>query len=156
MPSQAQNPANWNDGAVPYGARTVVFYRQTTAGNWTTKLGTYVLEGITPTRTSRVGKRYDEVAQPNGSFGVEDFTEATTVVQLATAVGNGTGGTTIPIRPGDAFATVLDPSSPALPNMTTSAESFIVTKADAPEGQLEYKRQNVSIQKLYNVTISAT
>lgn len=158
MGSQAVNPSNWNDGSVPFGTRQVVFYRQSAPGSgaWTTKLGTYVLEGLTPTRTSRVVKRYDEVAQPNGSFGVSDFVEGTAVVQLATAVGDGTGGTTIEIRDGDAFATVLDPSAPALPNVTANAESFVVTKADAPEAQLEYKKQSISVQKLYKTTISVT
>ena len=133
MGSQSQNPANWNDGAVPYGVpQLVVFYRQATPGVWTTKLGTYVLETLTPDRSSRVQKRYDEVGQPNGSFGVEDFTEGSGTVQLATAPGDGTGGTTIQVRPGDAFAVIFDPAAPALPNITANAESFVITKASTP------------------------
>src|SRR5579859_6505354 len=122
--------STWNDGNVPYGARKVVFYRQASPGVWSTKLGTYILESLTPTRISRVVKRYDEIGQPNGSFGVADFTEGTAVVQLATTVVDGSANTTIQIRDGDAFATVLDPASPALPNTSSNAESFVITKAD--------------------------
>src|SRR5712671_2637097 len=138
--------SNWNDAAVPYGARTVVFYRQASAGNWTSKLGTYVLESLTPTRTSRSVKRYDEVGQPNGGFGVSDFVEGSAVIQLATTVGDGTSSTTIQLRDGDAFATILDKSSPALPNQSSGAESFVITSADAPEEQLGYKKQNIRFQ----------
>jgi hypothetical protein len=150
--------STWVDGNVPFGARKVVFYRQVTPGSgvWATKIGTYVLQNITPKRTSRTVKRYDEVGQPNGSFGVADFVEGSAVVQLATTVGDGTAGTTIPIRDGDGFATVLDPSNPVQLNTVTNAESFVVTSADAPEEQLGYKVQNVSIQKLYSSTVSAT
>lgn len=148
--------SNWVDNNVPYAARKVVFYRQATPGVWTTKLGTYILESLTPTRTSRVVKRYDEGGQPNGAFGVSDFVEASCVVQLATTVGDGTAGTTIQIRDGDAFATVLDPASPALPGTSSNAESFVVTKADAPEAQLEYKKQTCSVLKLTATTISVT
>src|SRR5258706_4792502 len=97
MSSQNQNPANWNDANVPYGARTVVFKRQASAGSgsWSTTLGTYVLESITPTRSSQVQQRRDEVGQPNGAFGVDNFVEGSAVVQLATTVGSGSGSTTI-------------------------------------------------------------
>lgn len=156
MPTQATFPGNFNDGGLPFGARAVVFYRQSAPGSgvWSTKLGTYILEGTTPSRSARVIKRYDEVGQPNGSAGVEDYTEGSGTAQLATVPGDGSAGTTIPLRPGDAFATIFDKSAPSQTNSSGGAESFVLTKTDQPEAQLDYKKQTLSFQKLYTATIS--
>src|SRR5262249_11878905 len=81
----------YNDGSIPYGSRVVAFKRVNSRGGsgatttWAalTNAAIVVLENISVKRSGNVGKRYNEVRAPNGSFGQEDFAEGTAVAQLA-------------------------------------------------------------------------
>ncbi len=121
--------ADFNDGAIPYGSRLVTMFRAAV------NLGTYVLENVTVNRPSHMIKRYNQIRQPNGSVGIDDFVEASAVAQLATI-------TSTLLRNGDTFSDTFDAA--------LGAETFIVAGADQPESQGEYKKQSLKFIKKYN------
>lgn len=139
----------WNDGLVPHGSRTVKFYSNSagaTDANGTTFTvlkGIYIIESGSYSRPQYEQGRYDEVRNPNGGFGVDDFVTGSMVVQLATTA-------TAYVAPGDAFATIL-PDSPG-----GTAEGFVVTSIDDPESQGDIRKQSCRVRKLYKCTLPTT
>ena len=126
--------SNFNDNAIPYGARLVTVNRG--SGNGSSTITNVVLENITINRSAFVIRRYNETRQPNGSVGVEDFPEGTATAQLATT-------SSLYIHVGDLIpftgASQLDSN--------IGDEYYIVTKADQPEAQGDYKKQSISLIK---------
>lgn len=137
--------STFNDGGVPFGVRKVKFYPSGAPdvnGNttWTgAAKGIYILESFTVTRPTRGARRYDEGGVPNGAFAVDDFAEATAVVQLQY-------NATVRIATSDAFCTAL-PDSPG-----GTAEGFVVTNAEAPEEQIGIRKQSIRLQKIVSAT----
>lgn len=132
----------FSDGSIPFGTRHVDIYPQTApvangspssyAG--AVKKGTYVLEGFTPDRTSRVVRQYNEVNAPSGAFATDDFTTGSCVAQISDV--------TKPIAKYDAFTIKQD---------NNTVESFWVVSASTPEAQGEYRKQNLQLQALVSI-----
>lgn len=142
---------NWNDGGLKWGSRKVKFYTPGAVdgnGNttWTALLTSaspvYILEVNSPNRPQFVQKQYDEIRQPNGAFGVDDFVELSATVQFGPGQNFVTNGC--------AFATVLDNSPGA------TAEGFVVISTDEPESQGDIRKQNIRLQKIYKATLPTT
>lgn len=136
--------SNWNDGGVPFGSRKVTFYAPLAgkdangnsqwAGGATRGIG--ILEVNSVERTQYTQRRYDEVRNPNGSFGVDEFTEFSATYQLANVNSQF-------IQTGDAFTTTLSSSAGA------TAESYVCISAGSPEEQGGIKKQSLRCQKIY-------
>lgn len=124
--------AFYNDGSVPYGARTEVVKRGATYSGGTT-VGTFIFESITLDRNDKAIKQYDELGAPLKSAGVFDFDEGTATVQVVT---NGTL-----LQRGDLFQDTFD--------SVTGAETFVIFKVGEPETQNDYKKLTVSFRKKY-------
>lgn len=137
----------WNDNAVPYASRKVDLYSMASGGTsgsasvWTTKKGTYAAENISVNRPQFVGKRYSEVRAPNGAFGTDDFVEGSATLQYA-------DGSAKAAIPGDGFNVTFD--------TTIGGENFVVTSAGHAESQGDFKKQNITFQKLIAGTVTAT
>lgn len=120
--------SNYVDNSVPYGSRTVTFSRAAVS------LGSYVAEQISVNRPANVLKRKNEVGNPNGAVGQEDFVTGSATVQLADS-------TSKQLRVGDTFPAIFDTD--------LGSENYWITSADQPESQSDYKKQSVQFQKKY-------
>lgn len=133
---------SFSDGSIPHGTRHVdIFPATAPAGNGqpssyagAVKKGTYVLEGFSPERSSRVVRQYNEVSTPSGAFATDDFTTASCVAQVFDV--------TKPIKKYDAFTIQQDGAT---------TESYWVTSAGTPEQQGEYRKQNINLQVLVSI-----
>ena len=131
--------SNWNDGGLPWGSRKIRLYAPSGcdasgSSQWTTDKGIFTCESFQPNRNQNVVRRYDEKRKPSGALGLEDFIDGTLVVQLAY---EGTD----PVDPGFAFTSKRR-------GTTATAESWVVTGADEPEGQGDTRKQTLRIQRL--------
>lgn len=142
---------SWNDGGLKWGSRKVKFYTPGAVDangstTWSTLLTAsspiYILETNGVTRPQFTLRQYDEVRNPNGSFGVDDYVEVSATVQFAPTQNF--------VTTGCAFSTVLDNSPSA------TAEGFVVTSTDEPEAQGDIRKQNIRLQKIYKATIPTT
>jgi hypothetical protein len=132
----------FSDGSIPFGTRHIDVYSPIAAGvNGTPssyaaapKKGTYVCEGFSPDDPSRVVRQYNEVNQPQAAFATDDFQTASTVVQVSDV--------TKPIAKYDAFTIKQDGST---------STSWWATNVSTPESQGEYRKQNVTWQKLVSI-----
>lgn len=140
--------AAWNDGGLPKGSRKMKVYPPGAvdgAGSTTwagaTK-GIYVAESWTPRRAQFVVRRYDEVRQPSGAFGLDDFVEGDIVMQLANVAA-------VLLDNGDAFTTAraIDATGGAV-----TPESFVIIDVSEPEEQGGVKKQTVRVQKIVSAT----
>ena len=73
--------AQYNDGTVQYGSRSVVVKK----ADGTTTRATYVFDNITIRRPTKKILRTQQLGEPSGSVGVADFVEGSGQYQLATA-----------------------------------------------------------------------
>jgi hypothetical protein len=139
---------DWNDGGLPHGSRKVQIFPpagldgsgSTTWG--VTPKGVYALSNWNPIRRSRKTNRYDEVGKPNGSFGVDDYVEASCLAQLANV-------TSVMLDTGDAFTTnraIHTTGGAAVP------ESWVIEEAGEPEEQNGIKFVPLRVQKLVVAT----
>ena len=138
--------STWNDGGLPNGARKVKFYDTSSvdaSGNsvWNVDKGIYILESFSPTRPQRTVKRYDESGAPNGGIGIDDFVEASAVVQLDNQL-------TDPVNDGMAFTTKRRGAT----GQAAAGEGFVVISADEPETQGDVRKQSVRLQKIVKAT----
>ena len=139
---------NWNDGGVPFGSRKVTFYAPlpgkdangSSQWNGGASRGVGILEVNSAERTQYTQRRYDEVRNPNGAFGQDEFVEFSATYQLANA-------TSQYIQTGDAFTTTLPSSAGGNTN-----ESFVCISAGSPEEQGGIRKQSLRCQKLYAAT----
>jgi hypothetical protein len=114
----------WNDGAIPYGSRVV-----------TISTVTYVANNIRVRRPTKQIKRTNELDEPSGSVGVEDFVEGSAELQLATS-------STAEPQNGMTFDLTLD--------ATIGEETFILSEVERPEEKSADKKLNVNFIKQYN------
>lgn len=120
--------SNYVDNSVPYGSRVL------TVSRLGVSQGDYVAEQISLSRPANVIKRYDQVRNPNGAVGQEDFVTGSATLQLATSSSK-------QLRVGDTFPATFDD--------ITGSETFWLTSVDQPESQGDYKKQSVQFQKKY-------
>lgn len=133
----------FSDGSIPYGTRHIDFYPQTApAANGqpssyagAVKKGTFTCENCEVSRPSFRVKQYNEVRKPSGQFAIDDFDGGSCVVQIYDV--------NVQIHRYDAFQITFD--------SIIGAESFWVASVSAPEGQGEYRKQNVTFEKLVSV-----
>ena len=109
--------ALWNDGAIPYGSEVL-----------TIDSVTYIAENLSFDNPSVVVQRRNEVNEPTGSFGVQDFVTGSATLQKATT------GTAVP-TPGLTF--------------TRSSVVFTLTKVGEVLAQGDAMKFNIEFQREY-------
>lgn len=134
------NAPAYNDGSIPYGVTTPAGVVRAWAisrvvSGTPTVLGTYIVEASSLSRPANIVRRKNQVNEPTGSIGQNDFPTGTATVQIATTSASY-------LIPGDYFSDTF--------STEIGAESFIVTHADQPETQADYKKQTLQFIKQYH------
>ena len=109
--------ALWNDGAIPFGSEVL-----TISGT------AYIAENVSFDNPSVVVQRRNEVNEPTGSFGVQDFVTGSATLQKAAT------GTAVP-TPGLTF--------------TRSSVVYILTKVGEALAQGDAVKFNIEFQRDY-------
>ena len=109
--------ALWNDGSIPYGSEVL-----------TINSVTYIAENVSFDNPSVVQQRRNEVNEPTGSFGVQDFVTGSATLQKAAT------GTSVP-TPGLTF--------------TRSSVVFILTKVGEVLAQGDAMKFNIEFMRDY-------
>lgn len=110
--------ALWNDGSIPYGSEVL-----------TINSVTYIAENVSFDNPSVVQQRRNEVNEPTGSFGVQDFVTGSATLQKAAT------GTVVP-TPGLTF--------------TRDSVVYILTKVGEVLAQGDAMKFNIEFQRQYD------
>lgn len=114
--------ALWNDGSIPYGCEVL-----------TINAVTYVAENLTFDNPTQMIQRRNELNEPSGSVGVQDFVTGSATLQKAATA------TAVP-TPGLTFATST---------FSGSSVTFILTKVSPVFAQGDAMKFNIEFVRDY-------